>query len=52
MKKYVSEPTFPRLLGDVKGKKAIDLACVSRYFTRLVKKSGVKNVIGLDRSPK
>ena len=50
MKKYVIEQTFLRLLGDVKGKKAIDLACGSGYFTRLVRKFGAKTVIGLDSS--
>ena len=49
MKKYFIEPTFLRLLGDVKGKKAIDMACGCRYFTRLVRKCDAKTV-GLDSS--
>jgi ubiquinone/menaquinone biosynthesis C-methylase UbiE len=49
---YQSETIAPRLLrlvGDVKNKKALDLACGQGYFTRLLKEAGAA-VLGSDIS--
>lgn len=49
-KKYSFIPTLFKLLGDVKDKSVLDLACGSGYFTRLIKEKGASEVIGVDIS--
>ncbi len=49
-KKYSLTPTFFKLLGNLKGKTVLDLACGSGYFTRLIKEKGASEVIGVDIS--
>lgn len=47
--RYVN-PIVNRFLGDVKGKKILDLACGNGYFSRRLEKKGAK-VTGVDYSP-
>ncbi len=49
-RQYIQVPTFVKLLGDVKDKQVLDLACGYGYFTRLIKKNGAEKVIGADSS--
>jgi len=49
-KKYVFKPNFLKVLGNVKGKKVLDLACGGGYYTRLMKENGALEVIGIDKS--
>lgn len=44
------DPAFFSLLGDVKGKSVLDLACGSGYFTRPIKRLGANLVLGVDIS--
>lgn len=43
-------PSAKHYLGDLQGKKALDLACGSGYFTRLIKEWGAEHVVGVDIS--
>ncbi|OJH39099.1 class I SAM-dependent methyltransferase [Cystobacter ferrugineus] len=43
--------TFLKLVGDLHGQRALDLACGAGYYTRLLKQQGAENVIGVDVSP-
>ncbi len=51
LKKYIDTFTFKRLVGDMKAKSALDLACGDGYYTRLLKQQGADRVIGVDLSP-
>ena len=44
-------PSAQYYLGDVTGKRVLDLACGSGYYTRLISKWGAKKVVGIDISP-
>jgi ubiquinone/menaquinone biosynthesis C-methylase UbiE len=39
-----------RLVGDVSGKKVLDVACGEGHFTRLLRRAGAAEVVGLDLS--
>lgn len=52
LKKYAEEYTFLNLLGDVKGRTVLDLACGEGKFTRIIKQRGARHVIGVDISKK
>jgi ubiquinone/menaquinone biosynthesis C-methylase UbiE len=52
MKMYVVVPTFLSILGDIKDKRVVDLACGSGYFTRLIRKKGAREAVGIDISSK
>jgi toxoflavin synthase len=41
---------FLNLIGDVKGKTVLDLACGEGRFTREIKKRGARHVVGVDNS--
>jgi ubiquinone/menaquinone biosynthesis C-methylase UbiE len=43
--------TFLRLVGDLTGKRVLDLACGFGFYTRLLKQRGAAQVIGVDISP-
>ncbi|WP_309398148.1 class I SAM-dependent methyltransferase [Cerasicoccus maritimus] len=49
-RKYVEDYSFLRLIGDVSGKRVIDLACGAGHFTRKVKERGAAEVFGVDLS--
>ncbi|MGK7893332.1 MAG: class I SAM-dependent methyltransferase [Xenococcus sp. (in: cyanobacteria)] len=42
--------TFFKLLGNLKGKKILDLACGTGFYTRLFKQKGATKVVGVDIS--
>jgi toxoflavin synthase len=50
VKKYAEKFTFLNLIGDVKGKTVLDLACGEGRFTREIKKRGARHVVGVDIS--
>jgi 2-polyprenyl-3-methyl-5-hydroxy-6-metoxy-1,4-benzoquinol methylase len=39
-----------RLIGDLDGKKVLDVACGEGYFTRILRRAGASKVVGLDIS--
>ncbi|MGW2483576.1 class I SAM-dependent methyltransferase [Streptomyces sp. NPDC001571] len=47
---YVEAPSFLALVGDVTGKKVIDLACGTGFYSREVKRRGAADVFGIDVS--
>lgn len=42
--------SFMKLIGDVEGKKVLDVACGEGHFTRLLRKAGAAEVVGIDIS--
>jgi toxoflavin synthase len=46
----VEEYSFLKLIGDLTGKKVIDLACGEGFFTRKLKQRGAATVVGIDIS--
>jgi len=52
VKVHSEEYTFFKILGDVKGKSILDLACGDGYYTRKIKKYGASIVHGVDISEK
>ncbi|MCK4590031.1 MAG: class I SAM-dependent methyltransferase [Nanoarchaeota archaeon] len=49
-KKYIVQPSFFNLCGNVENLSVLDLACGSGYFTRLLKQKGANRVVGIDIS--
>jgi 2-polyprenyl-3-methyl-5-hydroxy-6-metoxy-1,4-benzoquinol methylase len=49
-KRYVLIPTFKKLVGDVTGKSALDLACGEGFFTRILAQLKPAEVVGIDIS--
>ncbi|MEA5618258.1 class I SAM-dependent methyltransferase [Cronbergia sp. UHCC 0137] len=49
---YVEEYTYFNMLGDIRGKSILDLACGEGLYTRKFKQKGAAQVIGVDISPK
>ncbi|MEU0368666.1 class I SAM-dependent methyltransferase [Streptomyces sp. NPDC006283] len=47
---YVEAPSFLRMVGDVTGKKVIDLACGTGFYSRELKRRGAADVFGVDIS--
>ncbi|WP_327295675.1 class I SAM-dependent methyltransferase [Streptomyces sp. NBC_01197] len=47
---YVEAPSFLGLVGDVAGKKVIDLACGTGFYSRELKRRGAADVFGVDIS--
>ncbi|MFJ8078131.1 class I SAM-dependent methyltransferase [Streptomyces sp. NPDC096176] len=47
---YVEAPSFLTLVGDVTGKKVIDLACGTGFYSRELKRRGAADVFGVDIS--
>jgi len=52
VKKYSEAFTFFQILGNVKGRSVLDLACGDGYYTRQIKKKGAGIVMGADISEK
>jgi 2-polyprenyl-3-methyl-5-hydroxy-6-metoxy-1,4-benzoquinol methylase len=48
--KYVHTPSILKLIGDLRGKSIIDYGCGSGFHTRIFKKAGAKQIIGIDYS--
>ncbi len=42
--------SFMKLIGDVDGKRVLDVACGEGHFTRLLRKAGAAEVVGIDIS--
>jgi SAM-dependent methyltransferase len=49
---YIESHSLFRLLGDLQGKRVLDLACGEGIYTRKMKRSGARSVVGVDVSPK
>jgi ubiquinone/menaquinone biosynthesis C-methylase UbiE len=49
-RKYVMSHSFMKTLGKTTGLDVLDLACGSGYFTRRIKLSGARHVVGVDVS--
>jgi SAM-dependent methyltransferase len=47
--KYLNGPALKRMIGDVEGKKVLDMGCGEGYFSRFFAKAGAK-VVGIDLS--
>jgi predicted RNA methylase len=47
---HVEHFTLFKLLGDLRGKNVIDLACGEGFFTRSIKWAGAARVVGVDIS--
>jgi len=47
---YVIDPSFIKAVGNVKGKTILDLACGDGNFSRVFKKLGATEVVGIDIS--
>jgi ubiquinone/menaquinone biosynthesis C-methylase UbiE len=50
LRKYVDKYTLFNVLGNVRDKSVIDLACGHGDYTRLVKSQGATRVVGVDIS--
>jgi len=48
---YGETPDHMRIMGDLRGKSAIDLACGDGFYTRLAKRAGAGRTVGVDMSP-
>src|SRR5574341_637368 len=51
-RRCIEEPTLFKLLGDLHGKRVLDLACGEGIYTRKMKRHGARSVLGVDISPK
>ena len=47
---YSEIPDHLELLGDLRGRSVLDLACGEGFYTRLIKKAGADRVVGVDLS--
>lgn len=50
LRKYVEEYTFMELVGDVSGKRVLDLACGEGFYSRRLRSAGAERVVGVDVS--
>jgi ubiquinone/menaquinone biosynthesis C-methylase UbiE len=51
LRTYIEAHTFLELIGDLNGKRILDLACGEGFYTRQLKKYGASRVVGVDISP-
>ena len=49
-RQYVEEHTLFEILGDIRGKDVVDLACGEGFYTRKIKQAGAAQVTGVDIS--
>ncbi|MEQ1884357.1 MAG: class I SAM-dependent methyltransferase [Bryobacteraceae bacterium] len=49
---YIEQFSLLELMGDLRGKDVLDLACGEGYYTRLLKRNGAARAVGVDLSPK
>src|SRR4051812_31505249 len=47
---HLEHYTFFKLLGDVRGKTVLDLACGEGFYSRFIKRRGAARVVGVDLS--
>jgi SAM-dependent methyltransferase len=47
---FIEIPSLVNLLGDIRGKKILDLACGEGFYSRRLKQMGAKTVVGVDIS--
>lgn len=50
LRKYVEAHTFMELVGDVRGKRILDLACGEGFYSRRLQAAGAARVVGVDVS--
>jgi len=50
VRRFIEEHTFMELVGDVRGKRVLDLACGEGFYTRRLKTAGADSVLGVDIS--
>ena len=51
-RQYIEWYSYNKLLGDVRQKSVLDLACGEGYYTRRIKRKGADTVVGVDVSEK
>ena len=51
LRRHVEAFTFLNLLGDMQGKRVLDLACGEGFYTRRIRNAGAAYVMGVDISP-
>lgn len=51
LRRWVEQPSFLGLAGDVRGLRVLDLACGDGFYTRALKQAGATEVVGVDISP-
>jgi toxoflavin synthase len=49
-RQHAETHSFMRLIGDVEGKRVLDVACGEGHFTRLLRNAGAADVVGIDIS--
>ena len=49
-RQHAETHSFMRLIGDVEGKRVLDVACGEGHFTRLLRNAGAAEVVGIDIS--
>jgi SAM-dependent methyltransferase len=49
---YIESPSLMSLVGDLSGKRVVDLACGEGYYTRQYADRGAQRVLGVDLSPR
>src|SRR5262245_49085220 len=47
---FIERPSLLALVGDVKGKRIVDLACGEGYYTRELARRGAARIVGVDLS--
>lgn len=50
LRTYIEAYTFLQLMGDVRGKRVLDLACGEGFYSRKIKAMGADRVVGVDIS--
>lgn len=50
LRTYIEAYTFLNLIGDIRGKRVLDLACGEGFYSRRLKKLGAAEVVGVDIS--
>lgn len=51
LRRWVEQPSFLGMVGDVHGLRVLDLACGDGFYTRSLKEAGAAEVVGVDVSP-
>ena len=51
IRRYVEAYSFFQMLGDVRGRTVLDLACGEGFYSRQLRLRGARRVVGVDISP-